>query len=368
VRIVALLVCGLFLPALMAPHLARPAAGACATGRAVADRVQQADDSLCTVEASKAAGPLEVRLGEAVAITLTISASCPPPPPPRLVFVSEVTGTVLDWGTAQAFFRAIARALPPGTGVGLVMFDAAGGEVCPIRYDPTAEGECVEARPAMTLADAVREALALFELARAGGDHLYEGLVAATDAGTLDCQAVLDAAAEARHEKIELRTLCIGPGCPGDCLRQVATTPRHYYEAATLDDLPDTGRALLGDLTGAMVERAATPLHFEFTDNLPPNMAYRRGTARPDPSRTSPMRDSFTWAIDAPPDHAVTASLVVEPLDVGTFPTNLGATGLLTDRIGRTRSFAFPPPSVRVLAAPPRRLSVYVPVAEVRRR
>jgi hypothetical protein len=87
------------------------------------------------------------------------------------------------------------------------------------------------------------------------------------------------------------------------------------------------------------------------TDKLPDDMLYVQDSANPPATTIDPTR-GLIWTVANPPPGGITITFRVKPQEAGERPTNVEATGELTDAAGLPGYFVFPVPVVNVQAVP----------------
>ncbi len=159
--------------------------------------------------------------------------------------------------------------------------------------------------------------------------------------GETSADGMLAAAARLRAELVEVFTVCFGGKCP-ETLRQTATSADHYFEifdSAALEALLETLGARLGEvaLESARIE-----------DVLGPDVRLVPGSVDPAPSGSE--GSVLTWDLAGEAlDYRTRVRYEVEPLRIGSVPTNERAHADFVDALGRPGRADFPVPSVDVL-------------------
>jgi hypothetical protein len=155
---------------------------------------------------------------------------------------------------------------------------------------------------------------------------------------------LLAAAARAKAQGIILISGCVREGCDRTTMRQVASGPRWFHDVRASSGLDDFGLKVLRDL-GRLAFRRLT-----ITDALPPNIGYVGDSADPRYDRYDGA--TMVWNLTHVTTDGVTVTYLVEPLEPGTWPVNLGAQADYDDYMGRSGRAAFPVPEVHVLRPP----------------
>jgi len=148
----------------------------------------------------------------------------------------------------------------------------------------------------------------------------------------------------ARYAGITTYTIGLGADVDPDLLRIVARSPEHYFFAPTADKLDEVYRKIARRISASVLLKQVTIL-----DEVPANMAYQDGSAEP-PAIWDPVTRTLEWTFAPVPFTGVEMSYWLEPLEVGEWPTNVGADYDGTDGLDQPESGVFPIPRVVVVA------------------
>ncbi len=131
-----------------------------------------------------------------------------------------------------------------------------------------------------------------------------------------------------------------------------ASNPALYFNVPDPSRLVELYRALAGMLQANSVATLTV------RDEIPANMRYVVGSARPAASEEGP--GYLVWRLAGLPGPEG-LSYELEPLEAGLHPTNVVATGQFTDRRGRSGDTVFPVPKVLVIppCCPPVPMEIY---------
>ncbi len=154
-------------------------------------------------------------------------------------------------------------------------------------------------------------------------------------------EPVLKEADAAKREGIEIYT--IGIQADAALMAAVATSPDHYFA-------PRSARFLY-EVFDAIAQRITTTTLFKqlvVTDIIPANMRYIVGSAEP-PADFDAAANSLTWTLDNVPFRGFGLGYTLQPLEIGTWPTNVVAWGDGTDGYDRPARVDFPVPQVIVI-------------------
>ena len=176
---------------------------------------------------------------------------------------------------------------------------------------------------------------------RSGADSV---IILLTDGGSAEIPAVR-AADIAKLEGARIFTIGFGAGANVALLQRLASAPADYYFAPTPGDLTDIYRAIAERISADVLFRTLT-----VTDEVPLNMQYIMDSAVP-PATFDGTR--LVWALADIPFDGLELTYELEPLEVGTHPTNIFAIGEGTDGLGSSGRVDFPVPIVEVVAPTP---------------
>jgi len=316
------------------------------------------EQSACSVTPDKVAAPSEIELGETVRVTLTLTSSCPPEQAPVDVVLvldqSASMGNKAKLDNAKAAAVAFVEAMDLGQSrVGLVAFNQDAG----LRVPLTQDGEKVtrainDLFPGGQTNISGAIGVAHAELMRDVQGHALAMIVLTDGFNTVPgALPVPEAAAAPKADGVTIATFCAGGECdPG--LQPAASGPAFYFNVDDTARLADLYRELAGTL------QANALVTITVRDEIPANMRYLPGTARPVPDEVG--ADFLAWRLaGALPEGGLSYDL--RPLAVGLHPTNVVAVGQFTDRRGLAGDTVFPVPVVRVTAPEcmPRPLEIY---------
>ncbi len=320
----------------------------------------------CLAWPDKTAAPAEIPLGDTVEVALAVDGHCPPRVAPAQIAIVLDTSRSMNGNSAierarEAVLGLLARLDVDAVEVALVTFADGAALATPLGRDPAA----VAARVAAAQAVGDTRMGAGIELARAtlaGGRRdppLRQIILMVTDGGFKD-QPVADAE-RARAEGIEIYALVTRTAeFMGISSLAPVTGGR---ERVILD--PD--RWTLGEFAAKLVDTHSEDGLFAtitVRDVIPANMRYVPDSAVPT-AQYDPAQHTLTWVLD---DVLVLEGLRLayrlEPLEVGTWPTNVEAVADYRDALGREGRLVFPIPRVRVHAPPIHR--AYLPFGAAR--
>jgi Mg-chelatase subunit ChlD len=304
----------------------------------------QDNQSDCKVTPDKVAAPAEIMLGETVRVTLTLTSTCPPRVAPiDVVLVIDQSGSMGDAGkldnakkAAKAFLEAMDLSI---SRVGLVTFNQEAGLRVPLSQDARrirGEIDSLIAGGKTNISAAIDIAHA--ELKRDPQGHQLALVVLTDGRNTVPADPVPVAAGRAKDDGITVAAFCAGGDCdPG--LKDAASDLSLYFSVTDLAKLVELYTALAGKLQQNSI------VTLTIRDEIPANMRYVAGSATPKADTDGP--NVLVWNLkgDLPP---AGLSYLLEPLEVGTHPTNIVAAGNFVDRRGMPGNTVFPVPVVKV--------------------
>ncbi len=315
----------------------------------------------CEATPDKRAAPGRIPLGDGVTVTLDVRGGCPPQTQPVQLAIVFDTSRSMSWGyvidTAKlAVLDILTRLDPRLTEVTLVRFDDAGALEAPLSHDLVAVGRRVAALGTggdTRMAEGIE--LARRELTGPARDPAARQLILlVTDANPKD--QTYDALDAARLAGIDLAALVFedGQNADNDFLQ--------LFENQGGSLLFEPRSWQIADFTAALVPLRDEPGLFDtitVTDRIPRNMKYIVGSAQP-AATFDPAANSLTWRLTGVQAAAgLRLTYRLEPLEVGTWPTNVDAVADYRDVLGRDGHLIFPVPEVTVYQ--PEQHRVYLP-------
>ena len=328
-----------------------------AAAPAEAPAVQGRGESSCVAVNRKEASPKVILLGETVDITLTVTALCAGEQfPLHIVLVLDGSGSMA--GEPNREMKKAARNLiqrlnmkdNPATQVGVVQFNSAAKILCQLTNRSGTANGCVGrvgAAGGTNIGEGINAGLRVLQKGRQGigdPDSIREIMVVLSDGeDNQGCGNVQAAAGKVKSQGILLITVCVGTSCDAQCMRQVATSPRYFFEARSASQLANVFEQIRRQIQNILLKS------LKVVDNLPSNMVLVAGSAEPAPNSTGPNDDQLEWRTSFVPREGVTFSFKVKPQEVGHWPTNNGAFGEFTDNKSRKGTFEFRDPYVLVL-------------------
>ncbi len=307
----------------------------------------------CRIRGDKRARPQSVRIGAQVTVELEIGGECPNTAP-RADIVLAIDRSY-SMNADQKITRTIAAALSfvnsadlDRDQIGLVTFNNSAQLVQPLTQDRALIANALRSIQAIggtSIADAIRVSAAELLGPRRRPNSLGV-LVLLTDGKDREPEDALAAADEAKANGVRVFTIGFGDVDPM-MLVLAASSPEHYYFTPDTSDLAriygEIGRRILA----TVLARSMT-----VTDELPSNVRYVPGSAQPAAAWDEANR-MLTWTLTDVPFGGRQLRYRIEPLDLGTYPTNVEARATFIDGLDQPGRFLFPVPLVEVLAEPP---------------
>lgn len=332
-----------------------------------ASPIPPTDPDACVARPDKWAAPRSLPLGAETKVTLTVEGRCPGRYDPLQLVV------LLDSSRSMNFDNAIDRARdalgillsrldPEAAEVGLVTFEEGASLVVPLGREigeVAAQLGAQETWGDTRLAAGVE--LAHQQLLPPRGNPAARRVILLVSDGVFNDDPA-EAAASARADGIEIYSLIL-PTYEYSPIRHEAIEALSGEPNRVLVD-PDPA-ALLA-LVDGMVHYRAEPGLFQtvtIDDVVPDNMRYVVGSAVP-PGLWDASRRTLSWTFENVAAAApITLSYRLEPLETGTWPTNVEATADYVDALGGLGDLLFPVPQVDVWALDK---PIYLPFAASR--
>jgi hypothetical protein len=311
----------------------------------------------CEVFHAKVTGPAPAVVGDPLGITMTVSAVCRGERfPVHIVLVIE--GSSAMRGTlgrqvqegATGLVRSLQLDLYPSTFVGVVGFDD-------------------EARRLSGLTNSeARVRAAINRVGDEGGARIDQGLDAAGKImqgapehdratqvavlfshGPVDeaCEEAFGASRRLKGQGILVIAVCAGGDCDARCMRQIASSPRYYFELENAFGTWGVFQQIRDRIININLKRLTV------TDYLADGMDYVPDSASPKPVATDPAGRWFRWEDVYIPKDGVTYSLKVRPSRAGRWPTNAKAEGDVVTNKGTLIPWRFDVPVVDVVEPSP---------------
>jgi Mg-chelatase subunit ChlD len=306
----------------------------------------------CIVQGDKVASPARIRLGETVQIRLTISSQCPPASyrSADIMLAIDDSFSMASDGKLDAAKRA-ANTFVDNTDLsihrlGLVTFHGTAVVAIGLSQDAKAikdEVNAIGRQSGTNIAAAIDESLEV--LTTQGRPGVLPVIILLTD-GTPNLPqnepelAALRSANAAKLAGVELYAVGLGRDVSESLLKQIASTPAHYYFSPDIADLDQIYQSI------ALVVGDYSVRDLVLQDDLAANITLEQGTANPTATVTGRRLE---WVAGLVPASGLTWVYTVTPRIIGTYPTNDQAIATYKDTEGTSHRFVFPKPVVTVL-------------------
>jgi Mg-chelatase subunit ChlD len=312
------------------------------------------EESTCLAERNKVAAPNVLLLGEITNVTLTVKAVCAAEAfPLHIVLVLDASGSMAGQKNAdlKKAIKNMIRDLRledfPQIQMGIVKFNTAATTLCQLTNDSGRLSACankVDANGGTAIDRGIIEGLRVLTRGRPrGGGEVREIMVVLSDGGNnLGCSPVLQAASSAKGQGVLIMAVCVGNDCDAACMRQVASSPRYFYQVQDSGAIVQAFKKITEEALNINLKR------LNITDLVPANMQYIDQSADPAPASGNPL-EGLVWKMNYVPKDGLTITYQLRPLEPGYHPTNVEANGELTDNQNRKKAFDFPVPYVMVL-------------------
>ncbi|MCB0216722.1 MAG: VWA domain-containing protein, partial [Chloroflexi bacterium] len=314
----------------------------------------------CVLAPDKRASPEVLDLGQSTEIQLRLTGACPGEAQAiSLALVVDHSGS-MAWNGALERAReagiALLQRLDPGRDRLSLVGYAGDAELLSLADGDLAGAAAYLAALEPAGASQVSDAIDLARLAIADAPG-RRAILVISDGGHRDDPTAAVAAARAAGIEVsawvfrsdDFRGLTWAAALTGGDRDRVLLDPDAVRQADWLD------QAQAWSIPDTLLESAT------LVDQLPDNMRYVEGSARPNAVYDAASR-SLTWRLGplAAAD-ALSLSFQVEPLEAGLWPTNAEAELRYRDGLGARGSLRFPLPEVRVRPAPPRAGTAFLP-------
>ena len=319
-----------------------------------ADTLQQARVSPCKANVTRSVSPGFVLRGETATVRLSTNFICPGETVTlHLVLVLDASGTMS--GTRTAEMKREARRLidrldmknNPQHRVGVVQYNSATRILCDLSNDSGRAHACV-GKVGTSGGTAIDKGITAGMNVLKKGRMLAQGitpsevlLVLSDGANTEGCPPVVRAAGKAKGQGILVISVCLGPDCDRDCMRQVASSSRYFFDAPDVTDLAATFDAIWD----ALNLYGWKQIHLK--DLIPENIEVIEGSVSAGAVYDPIVRELVWSQIQAPA--SITMSYKIRPLASGYLDTNGPSTLTFRDLANRTGTEMLPLGKILVL-------------------
>ena len=316
---------------------------------------------VCEITHDKRAGPPIASLGDTIEVSLTTRARCSAPRLLRVHIVLVMDESEAMSGQPIRHTKAAAQALVnelkledfPSTYVGVVAFGERARRLVGLTNDPASvrraihrvEAASGDARLDLGLAEALR--VHARGESRSEPDWTTKVVILYSLGPPSDrCEEALRASRQVRGAGILVITVCAGPSCNQRCMRDIAASPRYFFEV---------GDVRLMDVIHQIRHRFRIVVvrSLVVSDTLSSDLAYVPGSARPAPTAIGPSGRWLQWHDVYVPRDGVTYTFRAKPLRLGALSTNEGAEGEVVINTGERVAWRFAVPTVVVVEPSP---------------
>ena len=319
------------------------------------------DESPCVVSTSRRVSRPSLAIGETIDVTTTASFVCPDDmfSPLHTVIVLDASGSMAGAALDDAKSGILALVDTLGLGsdggskVGLVAFDDAIRASCPLTTERTLIEACldrVEARGGSAIDLSLAEAHRLLLEGRRDvedADNVREVIILLSEgASTGGCEPDLLEAQRIKSQGVLVTTVAIGSSSDSTCLRQIASSPRYFFETVE-------SSALIGAIEAIRESIASVIKRVELTDHLTEAMRYVPGSASPE-ATVDPISGALSWTMPFVAADGIAVTFKLEAKELGTHPTSFGSVLDFTDVAGDIGSVDLDIESVEIVEASPR--------------
>jgi len=300
----------------------------------------------CDLVPEKTAAPPRVAVGAPVTVTLSLVGDCPAESIDLdVVLVIDKSGS-MDGPKIEAA-RAAAVAFTAELDfrrvqAGVVLFDSGAALQQPLTNSAellVRAAAAAQPGGGTNIAEGLRVARTELQGTRARAG-VAKAVVLMTDGLPDDADAARREAQATRSAGMAVFTVGLGGDVDGGLLTDIAGAPDRYFQAPTETELGAIFARIARRLVAGALLRA-----IEIVDEVPRNMAYVAGSARP-PATWDGAR--LRWSLADVPPAGFQLTYQVQPQQSGTWPTNVRADGDYVDGVGFAGKVAFPVPRVTV--------------------
>lgn len=147
-----------------------------------------------------------------------------------------------------------------------------------------------------------------------------------------------------KSDGVTIFSICVGNDCDQRFMRSFASRASYYFSVRSSGGLISAFRKIRDQVSNVRLKEILV------RDVVPDNMRYIPGSADPPTYRI--VDRELRWRWTTIPPEGITITYQLEPLEVGTWPTNVEAIAEFKDVEERVGEAVFPVPTVEVLAPP----------------
>lgn len=318
----------------------------------------RAQASACAPAPGKTAAPASIPLGESVTVTLTLGGTCPSRDVKAdIALVIDRSSSMARDGKLEGAQRA-AKAFVDAMDarfvqLGVIAFDDVVEVMAPLGSDKARLHQAIDDirwNTGTNLVDSLDAARQMLGSAARRPDaapvivFMTDGnhSVSSPPIGQLD--AVI---AAVRAAAIETYAIGLGPDVDPSVLRRIASEPSKYYDSPSAEELTRIYLGIAGRIEARVLFQTVV-----VRDEVPANMVFEAGSARPFAPAVSADGRTLTWTLADVPTTGTAITYRLRPTEAGVHPTNVVAIASGVDGWGQPHELTFPVPRVEVLAPP----------------
>ncbi len=321
----------------------------------------------CSAFPDKWAAPRRIPLGDTVDVSLSLQGRCPGRQTPVQVAVVMDTSRSMNFDAALARAKAaVADVLqgldPRSSEVALITFDDGASLIQPLSAELGRVSQTLAGLEALGDSRSTAGILTAHQELRGprGQPGERQVILLVTDGSLKDDPTADVEAALAAGIEVYILVLPNREYQP-QFTAQLQTLAGGEASRVILDPSPME----LGGLVDALTDYIPEPGLFaslRVVDQIPANMTYLQGSARPD-AVYDPQARTLTWELGAKTaDETIQLGFRLRPQQVGTWPTDVRADAFFRDALGNDGTLVFPIPEVEVWAPESKPGRAYLPL------
>ena len=312
------------------------------------------EGSPCDASVTRSVSPGFILRGETVTVRLSTNFTCPGETAPlHLVLVLDASFTMAGDRTAEMqreakrLIQRLDMKNNPHYRVGVVQYSSEARVLCELTNDAGQAHLCVGRIPANGSTALDKGITAGINVIRHGrrfvpGITPLEVLLVLSDGTNNEgCPPVVRAAGKAKGQGILVISVCLGPDCDRDCMRQVASSSRYFFDVPSADDLAAAFDAIWNALSAYGVKQII------ITEQIPANIELIESSLSAE-MVFDPTARTIVWRATHAPS-LVTMSYKIRPLASGHLDTNGPSTMTFRDIVNRPGNEILPVGKILVL-------------------
>jgi len=317
----------------------------------------------CTVTTTTQTQPGAFLSGESVAITRSAKATCGVIPyPVHIVLVLDASASMAGEpnealrNAMVSFVEGIASNHPNNMRLGVVSFAQAGRQLCALtdQFDRVlacirrvrAQGEGDMGAGLRLVSRTLDAGLGLWPTLPP--DNIREVVILVSNGNAGSCSRAQRERGKLMDQGILLISVCAGRDCDVQCIRSLASSPRYYFLARSIEQLVDVFRPTSHSASFG----AVFPTRFAVTETLVAGARLIESTVHPTATIIPGQPTRIMWTTTQPPLEGFTVTYRVQPRAPGYLSLSDGMRGTFRDSRNLDGAFAFAQPWARVLSPP----------------